>query len=289
MGKREKVRRRLAVVEAEDGTAKGARLRLLSAPEACASRAVLAPKQLHVHSFAVEREKTCAEKFQQKREKAWVLLFIATSVVRESTRRLQSQSCFLPFAWSAHLEIARPRVPLSAQECAREGSPGGRVRCHKNRSARNFLEHQSFRCAFSVIAVILAKRKRVRIPGMDLFIQREQPFTGPTSAKIALSAAEGDCTEDTPEGSTFGITRPASQTTPSEQHVTASTVIGVRCVLSRPKSTFEGSYSEDRKHQRARTRWKTQTCQAPVRSQPRAASRAQRRWSQFWSPSFPHV
>ena len=45
--------------------------------------------------------------------------------------------------------------------------------------------------------------------------------------------------EVVPEGSTFGITRPASQTTPHEQHVKASTVIGERCVPSRLKSAAE--------------------------------------------------
>ena len=65
----------------------------------------------------------------------------------------------------------------------------------------------------------------------------------PSSAKLALSAAEDDCTEDMPGGSTLGITKPASLTPPNEQRLKPSTSIGERCVPSRLKSAaeFEGS------------------------------------------------
>ena len=65
----------------------------------------------------------------------------------------------------------------------------------------------------------------------------------PPVQNFALSVAEDDCTEGLPEGSTSGITRPASLTPPNEQRVKPSTIIGERCVPSRLKSAaeFEGS------------------------------------------------
>ena len=134
VSKRQKVRHRLAAVEAEDGTANRARLRPLSvavavslecllsvALETCASRAALTPEQLHVHLVAYGAFLWRGERVNLRRE-----------VLTEETNSLglavhRGVCCTRIRKMSANLEMARSRVPSPAAKCAREGSPRGYV------------------------------------------------------------------------------------------------------------------------------------------------------------------
>ena len=168
------------------------------------------------------------------------------------------------------------------------------VQGHRNRSARNFVERQGVKCAFSVLARGPRQTEEFSNSHDSLTWTRSHRESNhsqdPPVQNLFFQQEEDDCTKDMPEGSTFGITRPASQTTPNEQHVKPSTIIGERCVPSRLKSAaeFEGScvnmYTEKtqhgettterqhlhkrnscrvREHQRTRIRKKTQICRAP--------------------------
>ena len=165
--------------------------------ETCASRAVLAPEQtpnasrrIRLHSFGVQQVSELAPRSIRRRDKKSGYCCSSRRVLCENPHVVRgAHPCFLHDLTSAYLVIARSRVPSTSGGVRRTRITRKIcVQGHRNRSARNFVDRQGVKRAFSVIAVILAKWRScsqvTRISDMDSFAPREQPFAGPTIANF---------------------------------------------------------------------------------------------------------